>query len=289
MDVKVGSSEPLVERLLTAYSEEGPFQIQPGHELPTFKEVRAVVAILRELLFPGYGGEPHRSGAAFRASVTAHLAEAQMRLMRQVFRGLHFRCGRSGHECSFCEERAEEITTTFLDDLPFLRAQLLVDVCATYEGDPAASGPDEVMFAYPGPLAITAYRIAHRLHELGAVIVPRMMTEGAHVETGIDIHPGAVIGPALVIDHGSGVVVGETSVVGARVRIYQGVTLGALSLPAGETRNLASQKRHPTIEDDVIIYANATILGGNTIVGKGAVIGGNAFVTESVPPGARRL
>jgi serine O-acetyltransferase len=132
------------------------------------------------------------------------------------------------------------------------------------------------------------YRLAHRLHELGAAIVPRMMTELAHSETGIDIHPAAVIGEAFFIDHGTGVVIGETTTIGARVRIYQGVTLGALSLPTGESRHLARKKRHPTLEDDVIIYANATILGGETVIGRGAVVGGNSWITESVPARARR-
>ena len=143
-----------------------------------------------------------------------------------------------------------------------------------------------MVFSYPGIAAICVFRIAHKLYQLGAAIVPRMMTELAHSETGIDIHPAATIGEGFFIDHGTGVVIGETTIIGNRVRIYQGVTLGALSLPTGKARALASAKRHPTIEDDVIIYANATILGGETVIGRGAVIGGNSWITESVP-GAR--
>jgi serine O-acetyltransferase len=278
----------LVEQLIAAYAEEGPLQIQPGHELPSFEEVRAILARLRELMFPGYTGEAHRSGAALRAAVQAKVADVEMRLQRQVYRGLHHRCRGAGADCAECEARSVEVTQAFLAELPALRRKLLADVRAAYEGDPAATGTDEVVFSYPGPSAITVYRFAHQLLRLGAVIVPRMMTEQAHMDTGIDIHPGATIGEALFIDHGTGIVIGETSVIGNRVRIYQGVTLGALSLPTGRARVLSTKKRHPTIEDDVILYANATILGGDTVIGRGAVIGGNAFVTESVPAGARR-
>jgi len=158
---------------------------------------------------------------------------------------------------------------------------------AAYEGDPAATGTDEVVFAYPGTLAITVFRIAHRLLELGAVIVPRMMTEQAHGWTGIDIHPGATIGESFFIDHGTGIVIGETSRIGDHVRMYQGVTLGALSVRNRSGAAKAGKQRHPTIEDDVTIYANATILGGSTVIGRGAVVGGNAWITYSVPPGVR--
>ena len=280
--------DDLVERLLASYGEEGPLQISPGHELPSFNEVRTILHTLRTLLFPGYHGEPLPVGAAHRATVAARIADVTMRLERQIFRGLHHRCARAGSDCAGCAGAAAEIAVYFLDELPALREQLLDDMRAAWEGDPAASGTDEIVFAYPGPLALTVFRIAHRLLKLGAVIVPRMMTEQAHGWTGIDLHPGATIGRGLFIDHGTGIVVGETTVIGDRVRIYQGVTLGALSLPTTKVRSLSGTKRHPTIEDDVILYANATILGGDTIIGKGAVIGGNAFITESVPAGARR-
>jgi serine O-acetyltransferase len=281
--------EDLVDQLLGIYAEEGPLQIQPGHELPSFEEVRRILHGLRELLFPGYGGDALPTGAALRAEVAARLADVQMRLQRQIYRGLHHRCRTTGADCGACQQRAAAVTVRFLDGLPELRAQVLSDVRAAFEGDPAATGTDEVVFSYPGPWAINVYRVAHQLLKLGAVIVPRMMTEQAHTDTGIDIHPGATIGQSLFIDHGTGIVIGETTVIGDRVRIYQGVTLGAISLPRGQARNLATTKRHPTIEDDVIIYANATILGGDTVIGRGAIIGGNAFITESVPAGERRF
>jgi len=160
---------------------------------------------------------------------------------------------------------------------------LAMDVRAAYQGDPAAKGFDEIIFSYPGLFAITVYRIAHQLHEQGIPLIPRIMTEYAHSMTGIDIHPGAHIGESFFIDHGTGVVIGETCEIGNRVRIYQGVTLGALSVQREEVEDLRNRKRHPTIKDDVIIYSGATLLGGNTVIGARSVIGGNVWLTESVP------
>jgi serine O-acetyltransferase len=273
----------VAERLVASYAADAPLSIAPGHELPSPPEVKAALTELRELLFPGYTTGKRPSGATVHAQVEARIASVRVRLGEQVFRGLHHRCKNAGGDCRGCEEAAARITDQFLDGLPELRAILMTDVRAAYEGDPAATGADEVVFSYPGVQAICVYRVAHALGLLGAAIVPRMMTELAHSETGIDIHPGAKIGEAFFIDHGTGVVIGETTVIGRRVRIYQGVTLGALSLPTGEVRALSAHKRHPTLEDDVIIYANATILGGDTVIGRGAVIGGNSWITESVP------
>jgi serine O-acetyltransferase len=168
----------------------------------------------------------------------------------------------------------------FIGALPGVREQLMADANAVNTGDPAARSVDEVILAYPGFLAVAVHRIAHALHVLGTPLLPRLLAEHAHRETGIDIHPGATIGAAFGIDHGTGIVIGETARIGDRVKIYQGVTLGALSV----SKRLASTKRHPTIEDDVVIYANATILGGDTVVGQGSVIGGNVWLTKSVPP-----
>lgn len=279
----------VAERLVASYAAEAPLAILPGHDLPSPVEVEKALTDLRELLFPGFtgGGRP-APGVSMKAHVQAQLALARVRLNEQVYRGLHHRCRAAGAECPACQQTAESITDGMIAALPELRAALMLDVRAAFEGDPAATGADEVVFSYPGIAAIAVYRLANRLYRLGAVIVPRMMTEIAHSETGIDIHPAATIGEAFFIDHGTGVVIGETTVIGNRVRIYQGVTLGALSLPTGRARALSSAKRHPTIEDDVIIYANATILGGDTIIGRGAVIGGNSWITESVPEKARR-
>src|SRR6185295_4377789 len=210
-------------------------------------------------------------------------------LERAIYLGLHRLCSetkRPSHDR--CHARAKTLTTKLLAALPDIRALLGKDVLAAYDSDPAASGIDEIVACYPGLYAIAVYRVAHRLLGDGAQVVPRMLTEHAHSRTGIDIHPGATIGESFFIDHGTGIVVGETTLIGSRVRIYQGVTLGALSVrDRGRTDKPNPKKRHPTIEDDVIIYANATILGGETVIGRGAVVGGNAWITYSVPAGIR--
>lgn len=182
-------------------------------------------------------------------------------------------------------QAAHETALSLLEELPHLREQLEADVQAALDGDPAARSRAEIILCYPGFHAVAAHRFGHVLWLAGAPLVARMMTEHAHNRTGIDLHPGARIGPAFFVDHGTGVVVGETAVIGARVRLYQGVTLGARSIPKGDA--MRTQKRHPTLEDDVVIYANATILGGDVVIGKGAIIGGNSWVTMSVPAGAR--
>jgi serine O-acetyltransferase len=275
----------LAQRLLDSYKADG-VHCQTQRALPSPPEIAKILELLRELLLPGSTGAQQPAAVVMHSFIESRLAELRVRLVQQLFRGLHHRCPAPHADCPACEARASEQTGLFLNQLPELRRHILLDVIAAYDGDPAATGLDEVVFSYPGVRAITIYRIAHALWTLGALIVPRMMTELAHAETGIDIHPGAAIGERFFIDHGTGVVIGETTVIGDRVRIYQGVTLGAMSLPTGTARKKQGQKRHPTIEDEVIIYANATILGGDTIIGRGAVIGGNAFVTHSVSPGA---
>jgi serine O-acetyltransferase len=231
---------------------------------------------LRSLLFPGYAGPI----AAGEKEVAARLEALGTKLVEEAGAAIR----RRGDDPS----KAAASVERFLGSLPDLRAALAGDVAASYDGDPAATGTDEVLLCYPGFFALTAYRIAHRLLEESIPILPRIITEHAHRLTGIDIHPGARIGRSFFMDHGTGTVIGETCVIGDRVRVYQGVTLGALSLPTGEARTLSKHKRHPTIEDDVIIYANATILGGDTIIGRGAVIGGNSWITESVAPKVRK-
>ena len=189
-------------------------------------------------------------------------------------------------ECDNCRERAEETVRGFLDSLPEISLLLATDVKAAYEGDPAAISEDEIMLAYPAFEAISIYRLAHRLYSLGVPLLPRMMTEQAHAKTGIDIHPGATVGKSFFIDHGTGVVIGETCVIGDRVKLYQGVTLGAKSFENDENGNpVKGIKRHPNIGNDVVIYAGATILGGETFIGDGCVIGGNVWLTRSTAPG----
>ena len=183
---------------------------------------------------------------------------------------------------SKCFQLADQVATGLMEEIPEIRRKIQLDVIAAFNGDPAAKSNEEVILSYPGLEAILVYRIAHYLYENGVPIIPRIMSEHVHGKTGIDIHPGAKIGESFFIDHGTGVVIGETCKIGTNVKIYQGVTLGALSVK----KSLTGNKRHPTIEDDVTIYANATILGGETVIGKGSTIGGNTWVTKSVPAGS---
>jgi serine O-acetyltransferase len=256
--------------------------------LPSRRDVMVLVEELLEVLFP----ESHRMGTVggdLRDHVAVTIASLEGHLERAIYLGLHRNCRQTARPDARCQRRARDLTARFLGALPDIRARLGKDVLAAYDSDPAATGIDEIVACYPGLYAIAVYRAAHHLLGIGVEVLPRMLTEHAHSRTGIDIHPGATIGQSFFIDHGTGIVLGETSTIGDRVRIYQGVTLGALSI---RDRGLADKpeaqkKRHPTIEDDVIIYANATILGGKTVIGQGAVVGGNAWITYSVPPRTR--
>jgi serine O-acetyltransferase len=285
----------VADQLLNMYLDPQAQEMQHigSYELPSEQQVESIVEQCRALLFPGYAGPDVDRGSpgVLRDVIRARVIELRLTLHRQVYRAAHHKrqqlLGRSELECVECAGKADAVTDRFLGRVPELRRQVTLDLYAAYESDPAATGVDEILFCYPGTYAITVYRLAHALLQEGAVVIPRMMTELAHRRTGIDIHPGAEIGSPFFIDHGTGVVIGETTLIGERVRVYQGVTLGALSVPQGENRPTPGHRRHPTLEDDVVIYANATILGGETVVGKGAVIGGNAFVTSSVPPGVR--
>lgn len=251
--------------------------------LPSCVGLRDVVGALRSALFPGYFCVPGCRESDVRAQTVASLRHAAEHLPDQVARGFALALSLGSDPC----ERANQITQELLGELPRIQAVLATDAQAAYDGDPAATSREEAIACYPGMLAVTHYRLAHELYRLGVPLVPRMVTELAHSETGIDIHPGAQIGESFFIDHGTGVVIGETAVIGRRVRMYQGVTLGALSFPADENGNpLKGQPRHPIVEDDVILYAGATILGRVTI-GRGSIIGGGVWLTTSVPPGTR--
>jgi serine O-acetyltransferase len=255
--------------------------------LPSRQAVGEIVEGLRSVLFPGYFGFSELQEESLRFHVGSKLDHIRRTLQEQIKRGLCFSCG-EGPEClPECDEKARDLTGAFLRRLPEVQRRLALDVKASYEGDPAAANPDEVIFCYPGIAAITNYRLAHELHVLGVPIIPRMITEAAHSATGIDIHPGAFIGESFFIDHGTGIVIGETCIIGNRVRIYQGVTLGAKSFQLDEDGNpVRGIDRHPIVEDEVTIYSGATILGRVTI-GRGSVIGGNVWLVHSVPPGSR--
>lgn len=255
--------------------------------LPSREAIARVAGELRAVLFPWHFGaaDVSEDGLAYYVGRTLDGALAELR--EQVLVGFLFDCEHVEGRCATCEARASEVTTRFAQRLPALRQLLGSDAKAAFDGDPAATSPDEAVFSYAGVHAIIHHRIAHELHGFGVPLVPRIISELSHAATGVDIHPGAQIGPSFFIDHGTGVVIGETSIVGARVRLYQGVTLGAKSFPT-DARGLPIKgiPRHPIVEDDVVVYAGATILGRITI-GRGATIGGNVWLTHDVKPGAR--
>ena len=255
-------------------------------QLPSNPTVVQAVERIRSVLFPGYFGNSDLNTENIRYYVGATLDQIHLDLFEQIRRGFCFECGKFGVGCPECEEKAEAIAAEFLSSLPEIQKKLALDVQAAYDGDPAARSLDETIFCYPGIQAITYYRLAHQLFDLKVPIIPRIITEHAHSITGIDIHPGAKIGKSFFIDHGTGVVIGETCVIGNRVRVYQGVTLGAKSFDLDENGNpIKGVDRHPVVEDDVIIYSGATILG-RIVIGKGSVIGGNVWVTRHVSPGS---
>jgi serine O-acetyltransferase len=249
--------------------------------LPSRNAVIEIVEALRSVLFPGYFGPSDLTEENVAFHIGSTLGGVRRDLRQQIKCGICFDCKeRDG----LCDARADAATQRFLGRLPAVRELLATDVQAAYEGDPAATSPSEAIFCYPGILAVMNYRLAHELHLLGVPLIPRMMTEHAHSITGIDIHPGATIAEGFFIDHGTGVVIGETCRIGRRVRLYQGVTLGAKSFPLDEDGNpIKGIDRHPIVEDDVVIYSEATILG-RVSIGHGSVIGGNVWLTRSVPP-----
>ena len=255
-----------------------------GHLLPSRDALIAMVEDLRAVMFPGYHGPSDFNEETKKYYVGSILHRVAKTLREQVKRGLCVGCDGKGTDC---DAQAEEITDKFIARLPEVRRLLILDVHASYEGDPAAKSHDEPVICYPGLMAVTNQRIGHELYKLDVPLIPRIISEHAHSLTGIDIHPGAQIGERFFIDHGTGVVIGETCIIGNRVRIYQGVTLGAKSFPVDANGNpMKNIPRHPIVEDDVIIYASATILGRITI-GKGSVIGGNVWLTQAVPPNSR--
>ena len=256
--------------------------------MPSSDVLVEVVHAIRSVLFPGYFGTAELDARSMRFHVGSNLDRVRRLLMEQVRRGFCFQCDQqSSGACQDCDLRARSITARFLARLPDVKAALLSDVSAFYGADPASDSPDEVVFSYPGLLAITSYRLAHELYRLGVPLIPRMITEHAHSVTGIDIHPGASIGGRFFIDHGTGVVVGQTCRLGEGVKLYQGVTLGAKRIPVDENGDpFKGVPRHPIVEDDVVIYAGATILGRVTI-GARSVIGGNVWLTRDVSPDSR--
>ena len=280
----------LTNRIVATYAEVGSINYLGHCPLPQYEAVVEILDDLKEVIYPGY----RRRVGLHIGNVTYHAGDLidglHDKLTVQIGRALRHEARiRRGADCipgpDDYEAKGQAIAIEFLERIPALRRVLATDVQAAYDGDPACQSLDEVIFCYPGLDAVTVYRLAHELSELHVPLIPRMMTEWAHKETGIDIHPGARIGHYFFIDHGTGVVIGETCEIGEHVKLYQGVTLGALSFPTDSEGNLIrGKKRHPTIEDRVVIYASATILGGTTVVGHDSVIGSSVWVTSSVEP-----
>ncbi len=281
----------LTDRIVDSYKDIGNINHLGHCPLPSTAIVVEILDDLKEILYPGY----RRRQNLHMGNVTYFVGDLidglHDKLTQQFARALRYEydlkygadCNRR-HLMDF-EARGQQAAIEFLESIPAMRQLLATDVAAAYEGDPAASGLDEIIFCYPGLEAMTVHRIAHQLYRQEVPLIPRMMAEWSHNQTGIDIHPGATIGPSFFIDHGTGVVIGETCNIGTGVKVYQGVTLGALSFQKdSEGKLVRGTKRHPTIEDGVVIYANATILGGETVIGTDSVIGASVWMTKSVPP-----
>ncbi len=259
--------------------------------MPSVEVLSEIVEMLRAALFPGYFGNSEIRPETMSYHIGSTIDRVFLLFSEQIKRGYCFSCTENNlpATCEECEVQARHITLQFLEKLPEIRRMLVTDVRAAFEGDPAAKSYGETIFCYPSIYALTNHRIAHELYRFGVPIIPRIISEMAHSKTGIDIHPGATIGERFFIDHGTGVVIGETTIIKNNVRIYQGVTLGAKSFPLDDKGNpIKGIPRHPIVEDDVIIYSGATILGRITI-GRGSEIGGNVWITHDVPPGTRVL
>jgi serine O-acetyltransferase len=274
----------ITQAILDSYARHGNLRHLEGGHLPSREVIWGVVEDLLRLLFPGFLESGETPAADVAAATAARVRSIGARLGAELEKGLRFRSACDGDEC---RARAEAATVALLAAIPAMRDALAADIEAAYAGDPAAQSFEEIILAYPGLQAIAVYRLAHVLYGADVPFVPRVMTEYAHSRTGIDIHPGARIGRRFFIDHGTGVVIGETCVIGDDVKIYQGVTLGARSFAHDERgRIIRDTKRHPDIEDGVTIYSGASILGP-VRVGRGAVVGGNVWLTQSVPPDTR--
>ena len=277
----------IAEKIINNSNKPECFTHVDYEPIPSKESVIRIIDKLREILFPGYFSQVKLDPINLRYYLGQSVSEIFDLISEQVALSIRHDCFRYEKPCSECVDRGNGVALAFLDSIPLLQNTLATDIRATYDGDPAAKSYDEIIFSYPGIFAITVYRVAHIFFQMEVPLLPRIMTEYAHNITGIDIHPGAKISESFVIDHGTGVVIGETTEIGKRVRIYQGVTLGALSVPKDTGDQLRGKKRHPTIADDVIIYSGATILGGDTVIGERSVIGGNVWITQSVPPDSK--
>lgn len=275
----------LIDQLMEDYSEGKTIDEIKIFERPNRETVIEILEKLQRIVYPGYYKNKSFKIYTVRNNISMLLEDIIYNLIQQIAIVLKYSPDYEDAKNEQIAQAAERITFAFLEKIPQIRALIETDVQATFDGDPAAYNKDEIICTYPGVFAIMTYRLAHELHLLKVPLIPRIMTEYAHSLTGIDIHPGTTIGKYFFIDHGTGIVIGETTVIGDNVKIYQGVTLGAHSTRGGQ--ELKSVKRHPTICDNVTIYSGASILGGDTVIGKDVIIGGNAFITTSIPEGAR--
>ena len=281
--------DDVVNAVVASYRADPRGQYINRRHRPSRDEIIECIELFLQIFFPGYFGRQDLTDENITYHVGGLVSALRVKLARQIEQCLcHAAETEDGTVLRPCAEPAERLASRMVARIPALRALLIEDVQAAFDGDPAASGHDEIILAYPGLLAVAVYRVAHELHGMGVPLLPRIMTEWAHSRTGADIHPGAQIGRSFFIDHATGVVVGETSRIGRGVKLYQGVTLGALSHPRDENgRVIRDTKRHPTVEDGATLYANATVLGGSTVVGEESVVGGSVFLTRSVPARAR--
>jgi serine O-acetyltransferase len=279
----------VVTELLSSWSTKECYEHISPVSIPSQEKIIEIVEQARRILFPGFFSHTKLHASNLEYYIGKKTTDLYDKVSEQITMAIRHDCRRNERPCTNCEAQSHQIALTFIESLPRVAAILATDIRAALRGDPATKSPDEVIFCYPGLLATFIFRLAHELFLLNVPIIPRIMTEYAHSQTGIDIHPGASIGSDFFIDHGTGVVIGETTIIGKNVRLYQGVTLGALSLPRNAGEKLRNKKRHPTIENDVIIYANTTILGGETVIGEGSIIGGNIWLTESVATGTKVL
>ena len=284
-----GKVPGVVKKLIKLLDDKNSFSHVEPIPIPSNESVVQLIHQARRILFPGYFTQTTLAQANLEYYLGQETTSFLESLSRQIISAFQHDCFRHDLPCTNCADQGHEIALKIVQQLPSIKKLMDTDIRAAFEGDPAAKGYDEIIFSYPGLLAISIYRIANLLHKHKVPVIPRILTEHAHSLSGIDIHPGATIGESFFIDHGTGVVIGETTEIGNRVRLYQGVTLGALSLPKDAGDQFRYKKRHPTIEDDVIIYSNTTVLGGETVIGARSVIGGNIWITESVPPDTKVL
>ena len=272
-----------IERILASYESTGGINLTDCQNFPNRESVVSALNDIENVIFPGFREDSALDHDTLRFVTGERLHRIVRSLTNEVHKAIKYICMMSDRDGSGCYKYAEQIVLALIDAIPEFRRLAFGDAKAALEGDPAARSVEEVSLSYPGLEALLVHRIAYFLYGKGVTVIPRIMSEYVHGRTGIDIHPGASIGEGCFIDHGTGVVIGETALIGKNVKIYQGVTLGALSV----RKNMADKKRHPTIEDDVTIYAGSTILGGETVIGAGSTVGGNTWIVESIPPGSK--